>query len=344
MLYSRASLVLGLIFSSCLSFSLAQAAALPSFMRDGNSRFLARSLGSACYTMDSVQRTLPCNPAAIAKERAPRFDADLFMGSNIDYLQDAENILDGSSSEQEVGEIFSRRESSQAEASIELSYQTSKWGVSIEPYRLLLFTKFENPALPMIDLTVAEEQSARVQVASYAHDNFYAGLQMRYSHVRYVGKYFALSELLTNTDGDFFAPETQELFYIEPGILYAWEDLAWQPQVSLAFMNWGFTDSKSETYPIHPEGQVGASVKPLVPLGLLEVGVQFSLHSETKNVRDAIRGAVAYQLGILQAVVAASDIDQSAGFLIGLKEFTGGLSYWHEQGHQGVFVQFGVSL
>jgi hypothetical protein len=61
-------------------------------------------------------------------------------------------------------------------------------------------------------------------------------------------------------------------------------------------------------------------------------------------VRDAIRGAVAYQLGILQAVLAASDIDQSAGFLVGYKEFTGGLSYWHEEDHQGVFIQLGVSL
>lgn len=332
------------VFLILAGASLVQAAPLPSFMRDGNSRFLARSLGSACYTMDSVQRTLPCNPAAIAKERAPRFDADLFMGSNIDYLQDAENILDGTSSEQEVGELFARRESSQAEASIELSYQTSKWGVGLEPYRLLLYSKFENPALPMIDLTVAEEQSARLQFASYAHENFYAGLQLRYSHVRYVGKYFALSEVLTNTDGNFFAPDTQALFYIEPGLLYAWEELAWQPQISLAFMNWGFTDSKSETYPIHPEGQIGASIKPVVPMGTLELGLQFSIHSETMNAREAVRGAVAYQLGILQAVLAASDVDQSAGFLVALKEFTGGLSYWHEQGHQGVFVQLGVSL
>jgi hypothetical protein len=68
MLYARAALVLWIL----MGVSLAQAAALPSFMRDGNSRFLARSLGSACYTMDSVQRTLPCNPAAIATERIPR--------------------------------------------------------------------------------------------------------------------------------------------------------------------------------------------------------------------------------------------------------------------------------
>ena len=340
MLYARGTLVLSLILMSVLS----QAAALPSFMRDGNSRFLARSLGSACYTMDSVQRTLPCNPAAIAKERDPRFDADLFLGSNIDYLDEANDILDGTSSEENVGDIFSRRESSQAEASIELSYQTSKWGLGIEPYRLMLYSKFENPALPMIDLTVAEEQSARLQLASYARENFYAGLQLRYTHVRYVSKYFALSELLTNTDPDFFRPQTQELFYIEPGFLYAWEELEWKPQVSVAFMNWGFTDTKSDTYPVHPEGQIGASVKPLVPLGLLEVGVQFSLHSETSNVREAIRGAVAYQLGILQAVFAASEVDQSAGFLVGLQQFTGGLSYWHEEGHQGVFIQLGISL
>ncbi|MFS4460790.1 hypothetical protein [Bdellovibrio sp. HCB2-146] len=340
MLFTRAGLILFVLFFAIL----ANAAALPSFMREGSSRFLSRSLGSACYSMDSVQRALPCNPAAVAKERKPRFDGDLFLGSNIDYLKEAEDILAGESSEEEVATFFSRRESSQAEASVELAYQAPKWGASFEPYRVVLYSRFDNPALPMVDMIVAQEQSAKLQLASYVGENFYAGLQMRYSHVRYIGKFFSLTEAFTHQDDDFFDPETQDLIYLEPGFLYAWEELAWQPQISVAYMQWGWSDKKSEAYSIKPEGQVGASIKPLVPLGLLEVGLQFSLNSETRNAREAVRGAVAYQLGILQAVLSASDIDQSAGFLVGFKHFTSGLSYWREEDHQGVFVQFGVTL
>lgn len=334
-----------LVASLTISFSLlAEAMELPSFMRDGSSRFLSRSLGSACYSMDSVERGLPCNPAFVAKAREPRFDGDLFLGSNVDYLKEAERLLGGKASEADVAKIASRRDYSQAEASLEASFQAATWGASIEPYRLILYSHIENPSLPTVDFIAAEQQSAKVQFASYVSQNFYAGLQLRYTHVRFIGQYFAVSEALAENSQDLFAAQTQELLFLEPGFLYAWEDLVWQPQISAVLAQWGVTSHKTEQFPIKPEGLLGASVKPLVPLGLLEVGAQFAVNSETENFRDALRIAVSYKLGILQAVVSASEFDQSAGFLVGFKNFTSGLSYWNENNQRGVFIQFGVTL
>ncbi len=323
---------------------VAIAGSLPGFLREGNSRFLSRSLGSACFSMDSIRRGLPCNPAAVAKDRQSRFDGGLFLGSNIDYMDDAEKILDGEADDATVARLFGKRQASEAEASFEFSYQAAKWGLSFEPYRFILYTRFENPALPMIDFITAQEQNARLQLASYVSNNFYAGLQLRYTHVKFIGKYFALSEAAAGDNENFFRPETQELVYFEPGFLYAWEERPWQPQISAALTGWGYSDRKSAAYPIQPEGQFGASIKPLVPLGLLEVGLHFQLNSETESAWKALRAAVAYELGILHGVLAISDSDQSAGFLVRYQSFTSGLSYWHEDVQQGVYVQFGVTL
>ena len=322
----------------------ASAIEVPSFMRDGSSRFLSRSLSTACYSMDSVERGLPCNPAFVAKARDPRFDGDLLLGSNVDYIRDAEKVLNGDADETTVAKIASRRDYSQAEASLEASFQASTWGISVEPYRVILFSHMENPSLPTMDFVAAEQQSIKAQIASYVSDNFYAGLQVRYSHIRYIGSYFAVSEALAENSKDLFDPQTTELLYVEPGFLYAWEDLVWQPQISAMLSQWGVASQKTEQFPIKPMGLLGASIKPMVPLGLLEVGVQFGIDSEAQSAREALRAALSYKLGILQAVASVSDEDHSVWFLLGFKNFTSGLSYFSEAQQRGVYIQFGVTL
>lgn len=340
MFCNRIALLLGLL----LSAHFAGASTLPSSLRGGSSRFISRALGSSCYTLDSVQRGLPCNPAAIAKDRDSRFDADLLMGSHLGYIQEARDILNGNDSPENISKFFSHRDSIQGEASLEASFQTSTWGFAVEPYRFIAVTRIENPALPMVDLTIAQEQSVRAQVASYAGENFYAGVQARYTHVKFIGQYFALTEAFAGNKDELFASQTQELIYLEPGFLFAWEEQPWKPQISAVLANWGVTSEKTDEYPIRPEGLLGASIKPLVPLGLLELGIQFGINSETKNARDALRASIAYQLGILQLIASASDYDRSAGFTVSYRSFSSGLSYWDQDDSRGVFISFVVSL
>lgn len=327
-----------------LSFLSVSAYALPAALREGNTRFLARSLGSACYTMDSVQRGLPCNPAAAAKEKKARFDGDIFLGSNVEYLKEAESLLSDHATPEAMASFLYRRETVEGELSIEASFQASTWGISFEPYRLVAVTTFTNPSLPMIDLVIAEEQSVKAQIASYVHENFYAGVQARYTHVKFLGQYFSIAEALSAQNEETFKTETQELIYLEPGLLFSWEEKLWQPQISAVLAQWGVSSRKTEEYPIQPEGLLGASIKPLLPLGLLELGVQFKINSETETARDALRIALAYHLGILQTVFSASENDHAAAFLLQLENCTTGLSYWTQGSDRGVFVQLGVTL
>lgn len=333
-----------LVLFAAMSALTAQGATYSPVLRDGGSRFLVRSLGSVCYSMDSFRRGLPCNPAFVAKDKAPRFDVDLTLGSNMEYLREAEELLNGKSDEQGVAKIFSRREMVDGEISIEASFQRPTWGVSIEPYRLVYVYQFENAALPMVELIASEEQSLKAQLASFTSGNFYAGLQLRYTHIKYIGNSFSIAEAMAGDNEKLFEIHNQDILYVEPGILYAWEDAVWEPQISAMLSQWGVSSKKSEQYPIRPQGLLGASLKPTVPLGLLEVGMQVQIHNETKNFQDAVRAAITYQLGLLQAVVSGSQYDQSAGFLATYKSFSTGLSYWSERQNKSVFVQFGVSL
>lgn len=333
-----------LVLFAAMSALTAQGATYSPVLRDGGSRFLVRSLGSVCYSMDSFRRGLPCNPAFVAKDKAPRFDVDLMLGSNMEYLREAEELLNGKSDEQGVAKIFSRREMVDGEISIEASFQRPTWGVSIEPYRLVYVYQFENAALPMVDLIASEEQSLKAQLASFTSGNFYAGLQLRYTHIKYIGNSFSIAEAMAGDNEKLFEIHNQDILYVEPGILYAWEDAVWEPQISAMLSQWGVSSKKSEQFPIRPQGLLGASLKPAVPLGLLEVGMQVQIHNETKNFQDAVRAAINYQLGLLQAVVSGSQYDQSAGFLATYKSFSTGLSYWSERQNKSVFVQFGVSL
>lgn len=333
------------LFSITLALGVgAQAATYSAAVRDGGSRFLVRSLGSSCYSMDSLRRGLPCNPAYVAKEKKPRFDTDFLLGSNLEYLREAEALLNGASDEAAVAKMFSRREAVDGEISIEASFQRPTWGISVEPYRLVYVYQFENSSLPLVDLIASEEQSLKGQIASYTAGNFYAGLQLRYTHVRFVGNTFSVAELAAGDRDHLFEIHNQNILYFEPGLLYAWEDTPWEPQLSAMLSQWGVSDKKTEQYPIRPQGLLGASVKPVVPLGLLEVGFQIQAHSETENIQDAIRGALTYQLGVLQTVLSASQYDQAAAFLVTYQSFTTGLSYWGERHNQSVFLQFGVSL
>jgi hypothetical protein len=331
------------LFSLLIS-SEAFAGALPTFLRDGSTRFLSRTMGNACYTMDSVQEGLPCNPAFIAKDDKPHFDGDLIIGSNVDYLHDLENLLNGDSNETTVAKVFDKRDASQAEASVEVAYLRSTWGFSFEPYRLVYYSTVQNPSLPVVDFILAQQQSAKFQLSTYSSKNFYAGIQMRYTHLHFIGNNFSLSEAFAGDSKDLFQPQDQDMLFIEPGVVYALEDTPFQPQFSAMLTEWGVTSHKSEQFPIEPTGMLGASIKPPVPLGVLEVGLQLATNIETESWEQALRGAISYRMGILQAVISASEIDQGAGFIITYKEFVSGLSYWRQPQVSGVFIQFGVTL
>ncbi|MNJ91115.1 hypothetical protein D3C87_87600 [compost metagenome] len=337
----KSALVLVLFFFTIL----VEARALPSFLREAGSHYLVRSLGSACYTMTTIDISLPCNPAAIALDRKDAlFDSSVFIGSDVEAIHLVQDAVDNGNEEALMRLAASSESILQAEAALQTTILGPTRGVTIEPYRLVYYSRTENSAMPMVDLIAAQQRSIKAQIGSFFNENFAGGLQFRYSNLRVIDTYFAASEALVEGSQELWASEELNQFFFEPGALYQWHDVAWEPQVSAAITQLGWSTPKSEAFPTSPELFLGASVKPFIPWGLLEVALQLHLSQETENWNDVPRFAVAYRFSMITAALSAGERDSAISAFFDMGNLNVGVAFKETRYNNGLFAQVGYTL
>ena len=318
-------------FSGLLLLLLAfqvQAIEVPRSIPLGTSDFTHRSLGTTCFAMDAVVDGLPCNPAFAAKERKAQFQTHIFFGNNVSYVHDVNDIMNNQVNENNIEHLFNQTRSSEMEANVEAGFLTEKFGLSFSPYRLSYYSLIRNSALPVITLYAGEEQMIRGQLASFVKDDFYLGLQVRGVQRRFILSEFTLTDaLVENSQEDIFRVREQKAIYFEPGLLWAPEDRKWDPQVSIVISQLGAVDKKYTELPASPQGHLGASVKPPVTLGELELGTTLTAQSRFEKWPELIRLGVSYKLGATQYVASGTDNQYSLAFLLHYKGVRGGLTY-----------------
>lgn len=330
-------LSLFLAVTSIATSALAQE--VPRSIALGSSDFASRSLGSSCFAMDAMTNGLPCNPAFAAKERDDRFQTEFFFGNNVSYISEVTELLDGSGNSDTVTRLFSQRSSSEMEAKIEASYLRETWGIAYAPYRLFYYSLIRNSALPVVTLYAGKEQSLTGQIASFAGDDFFWGVQLRAVDRRFILSEFTLTDALASGGSKYFDTRDQRALYIEPGLLYSFEDKPWQPQIGITVKNAGFVDKKYEQLAATPDWHVAGSVKPPVNYGELEFGLDLlftTANSETnregkRNIRDIPRLGASYKFGAMQALGSFGDKEYSAGFMLRYGIWNGGLTYWRKK-------------
>lgn len=314
------------LFLSLRAFALE----VPRSLALGSSDFTSRSLSTACYGMEALLEGLPCNPAMTAKERESRFQTQFFLGNNISYVRDISRLVEGRGDVETVERLFNQNSSSEMEARIQASYLRETWGVSYSPYRLFYYSLIRNSALPVITLFAGREQTLAGQVASFAENNFYWGLQLRAVDRRFLLSEFTLTDALADGRSQYFEAKTQRALYLEPGILYAFEDKPWQPQVGLTIKNAGVVDTKYNELPASPDWHLAGSVRPPLGLGELELGLDLLFNSSIEELRDMPRLGMSYKLGAMQALASYASQDYSVGFLLNFDHWNGGLTYWRK--------------
>lgn len=312
------------------SFS-AVAIEVPRVIALGNSDFTSRTLSAACFGMDTLVDGLPCNPAITAKERHPQFQTQFFFGNNVSYVRDVSHLLDGNGDPETVERLFNQKYSSEAEANIQASFLHETWGLSYSPVRLFYYSLIRNSALPVITLFTGQEQSLSGQIASFAQDNLYWGVQLRAVDRKFLLSEFTLTDALASQGSQYFAINTQRALYIEPGLLYAFEDRAWKPQVGLTIKNAGIVDHKYEELSTNPDWHLAGSVRPPVILGVLELGLDLRFNSYIEEAKDIPHLGLSYKLGMLQALASYADHENSLGFLMYYKGWNVGLTYWRRK-------------
>lgn len=297
----------------------------------GSSDFTSRSLSTACFGMEALIEGLPCNPAFTAKERRSRFQTQFFFGNNVSYVSEVSRLLDGSGNVETVERLFDQKSSNEMEANIQASFIRETWGLRYSPYRLFYYSLIRNSSLPVITLYAGQEQSLAGQIASFAENNFYWGLQLRAVDRKFIFSEFTLTDAIADGGSEYFRTHHQRALYIEPGILYAFEEKEWKPQIGLTMKNAGMVDTKYNNFPTSPDWHLAGSVKPPVSWGELELGLDLFFNSYVEESREIPRLGVSYLLGAMQAVGSYADREYSLGFLLHYENWNGGLTYWRKK-------------
>lgn len=320
-------LAIGILFFNIST----QAIEVPRSISLGSSDFTSRTLGSACYGMEVLISGLPCNPAFTAKERKSHFQTEFFFGNNISYVRDVAKLVDGSGDEATVERLFNQKSSSEMEASIEASFVRENWGISYSPYRLFYYSLIRNSALPTVTLFAGQEQNLAMQIASYEPDDFYWGLQVRAVDRKFILSEFTITDALASGGSRYFDTQTQRAIYIEPGILYSFDEREWKPQVGLTIKGVGAVDKKYNELPTTPDWHVAGSVRPPVRFGELELGLDLLFNSYYTDSKDIPRLGTSYKIGAVQALASYGDKEYSLGFLLHYEGWNGGLTYWRKK-------------
>lgn len=339
------SLIMKALFICILFFAaLSESRPLPAFLREGGSHFLVRSLGSACYSMTSIQSALPCNPAAIASDRRPLFDSSAFLGADVEMVNLAREAVDNGNEEALIRYAADTQGLLQAEASLQTTILGATRGVTIEPFRVVYYSKTENTALPVVDLIAAQQRTIKAQIGSFVTGNLAAGVQLRYSHLRVIDSYFTMTEAFVEGSEDLWVSEDINQFFLEPGALYSWDDVVWEPQISATITQLGYSTPKSEAFPTSPELFIGSSVKPMLPWGLLEVGLQFHLNSEVVTWKDVPRFAASYKIAMITAAMSAGENDGAISLMCDFNSINFGFAFRETRDNNALFAQLGYQL
>ncbi len=305
------------IISTLIIFVIVNASAYeaPRHMLSGQYGFLTMGLRASCYAIDLSSDTLSCNPAFIAKEKQKRFNANLQLGNNVSYLQEATDLSKGQATEQSIQTMFTRHENNELQTQIELGHIQENFGWALAPAQVNYSTTFHNQALPKISLYASLEESAKIQFGSYLSDDWSFGIQLRYVHRRFVASQFYLTDALVPGGSSLFEPQQQHLVFIEPGVMYAPKESDLNPEFTMMVANSGYANKNYDEVPLEPEFHVTSSITPE-----LKYGGRFSLAVDARVNKSIRTGSQPftfggyYEYGILRLFGSIARDENGIGF------------------------------
>lgn len=307
--------------------SLASAATIPRDLALGASDHTSKLLGWACVTMEQTDVALPCQPAMTAREDDADFKAQFFFGNNVSYVREVSDLVSGDGDAESVRRLFSQTHGSEMEADFEAGYRRPTFALAFAPSRIVYYSLIRNEALPQMTLLALQEQTVRMQLASYVGNDTSFGVQFRGVRRKFVAGDFSLADAFAEDGKGLFDTQVQNGLFLEPGLMREWLGVAGRPKVSVMVRNLGFVSEKFDEFPTAPELLMGTSVHPELQYGELELGLAARFNSQTQGLSDPWRVAGIYRLGVTRYSVSAGRSDFAAGFMLLYKNLNGGLAY-----------------
>jgi len=308
----------------------AQAAEVPRAFLAGNRSFLSQGLGESCYAFDLPGDTLPCNAAYISMKHEREFRANIFFGNNVEYLQEASDLVHGSASADEIQKIAGRENVSMLDANIEAGFRMPTFGIAVSPFQLTYFAHIRNPSLPEVQIYAAQEQSARLQVGSYLGDDVFWGVQLRALQRKYLSSEFFLTDALAEGGNQYFATQEQQQLFLEPSLMWAPEKGDWHPEVSASLVGQGWENRHDPTLPMVPRYHLSGSVHTPVALGVWGIGLDTYWDSEVESASQSLTLGSYFQFGMLTVFGSVGERLQSVGFNVESGRLNLGLVFANE--------------
>ncbi len=317
-----------LILATSMSLpGVSLAVEVPRQLTSGRSDFKARALGDNCYSMD-LEGDTPCNPAFLAGDAKDYWFGHFFMGNNVNYYKDAKEVLDTRANTETFERLFSQTRSSELNADLEFGYRKNYFAASFSPSKIGYYSLIRDRVLPYISLYASQEQILRLQSAWKIQDSFYLGLQGRAVSRKFILSDFFLTDVLAEGGSDrVLNARYQNVFYLEPGLLWSAPEIFLHPQASFVITQAGLYDKRYDDLPSQPEAEMGASVRPDIGFGTLEVGGHVSLHPQTKRWTDLVSAAATLTVGNFQWVGSVSENQADAGLMLQFSKLQGGILY-----------------
>lgn len=300
----------------------------PHRMTTGRTDFLSRALWEGCYSMetDGTLMGLPCNPAYLESVSGEKIFVQAIASNNVQYFRDAYEVLMYKASTATVRRLFSQSRDARFEGDAEIHYQKENWAVSFSPTRTSYYTLVRNQVLPYISLYASNEQVLRGQMSWFWNPEIRLGLQARAIVRTYIlSEFFATDAVVENSN--VLRKRYQNLFFVDPGLVWSPSAVPLQTQVSATIKQVGFSNHHYSRIADQPEAELGLTVSPEVSQGRLRLGPHLSFNSQATAFKDQLRFSSLYELHQISYLASLGKSEVSLGAYATKNAFNGGMTF-----------------
>ncbi len=266
-------------------------------------------LGSTCLSLPGSPLELSCNPAFLATEEKRQVRANLALNDRVVEVNKYRLLLEEEDTFGLVNGLLKEKEPLIANAAISLWYQRDWWAIGVVPMRAGYASFFRNSAYPEIAGHVFAEREifAKAGLSLASDPRVRLGLQARYNERDFFRKQFALLDAVT--DNNLIRIEKQKALYLEPGLVYAFDDQA-RNTLSATVTNVAVYQSGSHQ-PVRPLFDLGFATAPNFADGKLKTSTHFTNNPEVNDPFQLFRAGVVYdfdQVASISGSIAKTEL------------------------------------
>ncbi|MEZ0390790.1 MAG: hypothetical protein ACAH59_01145 [Pseudobdellovibrionaceae bacterium] len=303
----------------------------------------------ACLGLTEIPDDLLCQPAFLRKEKKTRFAANGLISNGYQSLAKARRILANDLDAEFMDKLFNEDRIIEVETNPSMFFTSSYLAGKYLLYGLQYYSTQRNQANPELEIFASESRQWIVQGSVDYQRWLFFGLQFRNQQDKIVRKRFRLVDLGTDSGKDLLKPQEYSRLFLEPGVGVVLGDFKFSVLGSGLIVS-GDTEGD---FPDRPEAQAGAAYEFSLPVGSLELALDYkSLSYEEESTSDKFHTGARFKYGALNLLTGVDSFGFSGGMLFTVEKIYSGILYstsrvpWRdsEEYAQTAYIELGWQL